>query len=87
MVEAGVPCGAVLSIKEAADSPQIREREMMIEVDHPTLGRNLQQGFPIKLSDTPANVDTPSPLLGQHTKEVLGLNDELYEQYKAEGII
>jgi len=87
MEEAGVPCGPVLSIREAIDSPQIQAREMMIHCQHPTMGDEYMQGFPIKLSDTPAGVDFPAPLLGQYTQEVLGLTDEQMKEYKKEGII
>lgn len=87
MSEAGVPCGPVLSIEEAIESPQIQERGMMIHVDHPTMGDQYQQGFPIKLSETPASVKMPSPLLGEHTQEILGLSDEEMKDYKKKGII
>ena len=65
-----VPCGPVLSMKELAEEPSLRATGTIVEVDHPTRGRYLTVGNPIKLSDSPAEV-TRSPLLGEHTDEVL----------------
>lgn len=84
--EHGIPCGPVLNMQEACEHPQIKAREMLVEVDHPTMGKTEVQGVSIKLSETPGAVDSPAPLLGQHTKEVLGLSDEEYEKLKAEGV-
>jgi formyl-CoA transferase len=62
----------------------------VVEVDHPTRGKYLTVGQPIKLSDSPAEVG-PSPLLGEHTKEilgeVLGLSDEEIEATWASGAL
>jgi formyl-CoA transferase len=65
-----VPCGPVLSMKELAEEPSLRETGTVVEVDHPTRGRYLTVGNPIKLSDSPAEVRR-SPLLGEHTDDVL----------------
>ena len=65
-----VPCGPVLSMKELAEEPSLRATGTVVEVDHPTRGPYLTVGNPIKLSDSPAEV-TRSPLLGEHTQEVL----------------
>ena len=65
-----VPCGPVLSMKELAEEPSLRATGTIVEVDHPTRGPYLTVGNPIKLSDSPAEV-TRSPLLGEHTDEVL----------------
>src|ERR1043165_2906734 len=51
-----VPCGPVLSMKEIADEPSLRETGTVVEVDHPTRGKYLTVGNPIKLSDSPAEV-------------------------------
>ena len=51
--------------------PQIAAREMVIETDHPTLGRIRTLGTPLKLSQTPLAPGRPAPLLGQHTDAVL----------------
>ena len=65
-----VPCGPVLSMKELAEEPSLRASQTVVEVDHPVRGRYLTVGSPIKLSDSPVEV-TRSPLLGEHTLEVL----------------
>ena len=66
-----IPCGPILSMKEIAADASLRESGTLVEVDHPTRGRYLTVGNPIKMSDSPTEV-TRSPLLGEHTDEVLG---------------
>jgi crotonobetainyl-CoA:carnitine CoA-transferase CaiB-like acyl-CoA transferase len=68
----GVPCGPINSIAEMASDPQTLAREMVVELDHPRAGATRSLGLPIKLSATPGKVARPAPLLGQHTREVLG---------------
>ena len=65
-----IPCGPILSMKEIAEEPSLRATGTVVEVDHPTRGKYLTVGNPIKLSDSPTEV-TRSPLLGEHTEEVL----------------
>jgi formyl-CoA transferase len=65
-----IPCGPILSMKEIAEEPSLRETGTVVEVDHPTRGKYLTVGNPIKLSDSITEV-TRSPLLGEHTEEVL----------------
>jgi formyl-CoA transferase len=65
-----IPCGPILSMKEIAEEPALRATGTVVEVDHPTRGKYLSVGNPIKLSDSPTEV-TRSPLLGEHTVEVL----------------
>jgi formyl-CoA transferase len=65
-----IPCGPVLSMKEIAYEPSLRATGTVVEVDHPTRGKYLTVGNPIKLSDSPTEVRR-SPLLGEHTDEVL----------------
>ena len=65
-----IPCGPILSMKEIAEEPALRATGTIVEVDHPTRGKYLTVGNPIKLSDSPTDV-TRSPLLGEHTDEVL----------------
>jgi formyl-CoA transferase len=65
-----IPCGPILSMKEIAEEPSLRETGTIVEVDHPTRGKYLTVGNPIKLSDSPTDV-TRSPLLGEHTDEVM----------------
>ena len=65
-----VPCGPILSMKEIAEEPSLRETGTVVEVDHPTRGKYLSVGNPIKLSDSITEVKR-SPLLGEHTDEIL----------------
>ena len=65
-----IPVGPILSMKEIAEEPSLRETGTVVEVDHPTRGKYLTVGNPIKLSDSPCEVER-SPLLGEHTEEIL----------------
>jgi formyl-CoA transferase len=65
-----IPCGPILSMKEIAEEPSLRATGTVVEVDHPVRGKYLTVGNPIKMSDSPTEV-TRSPLLGEHTEEVL----------------
>ncbi len=65
-----IPCGPILSMKELAVEPALRKTGTVVEVDHPTRGKYLTVGNPIKLSDSATEV-TASPLLGAHTDEIL----------------
>ena len=65
-----IPCGPILSMKELAEDQSLRETGTVVEVDHPKRGKYLSVGNPIKLSDSPTEV-TRSPLLGEHTDEIL----------------
>ncbi|VVE75525.1 formyl-coenzyme A transferase [Pandoraea captiosa] len=68
--EYDIPCGPILSMKEIAEDMSLRETGTIVEVDHPTRGKYLTVGNPIKLSDSPTHVER-SPLLGEHTDDVL----------------
>lgn len=65
-----IPCGPILDMGEIAAEQALRETGTVVEVDHPKRGKFLTVGNPIKLSDSPTEV-TPSPLLGEHTDEIL----------------
>jgi len=65
-----IPCGPILSMKEIAADEGLRATGTVVEVDHPKRGKYLSVGNPIKMSDSPTEV-TRSPLLGEHTDEVL----------------
>ncbi len=65
-----IPVGPILSMKEIAEEQSLRATGTVVEVDHPTRGPYLTVGNPIKLSDSPPDVRR-SPLLGEHTDEVL----------------
>jgi formyl-CoA transferase len=90
MGAAGVPCGAILDSLELLNDPHMKERGMVVTVDHPVRGKFTMPGCPIKLEDSPAEV-TAAPLLGQHNGEVysemLGLSEAELARLKQEGIV
>ncbi|MGE5773863.1 MAG: formyl-CoA transferase [Hyphomicrobiales bacterium] len=65
-----IPVGPILSMKEIAEEPSLRKTGTVVEVDHPTRGKYLTVGNPIKMSDSISEVKR-SPLLGEHTDEIL----------------
>jgi formyl-CoA transferase len=83
-----IPCGPILSMKEIAEEPSLRKTGTVVEVDHPTRGKYLSVGNPIKMSDSPTEV-VRSPLLGEHTDEiltqVLGLDSQRITEIKQSG--
>ena len=85
-----IPCGPILSMKEIAEEQSLRTTGTVVEVDHPTRGKYLTVGNPIKLSDSPADVRR-SPLLGEHTEEilrkVLGYSEKELAEIKSSGAI
>lgn len=85
-----IPVGPILSMKEIAEEPSLRETGTIVEVDHPKRGAYLTVGNPIKLSDSPADV-VRAPLLGEHTdeilKDVLGLSEEEIEAARSESAV
>lgn len=76
----GIPAGPILNIKQILEDPHVKEREMFVEMDHPTLGRITVNGCAIKLMDTKPSVRTPAPQLGQDNREIyegmLGMSEE-----------
>src|SRR3990170_5314299 len=87
----GLPCGPLNNIAQAAAHPQVQAREMLVEVEHPQIGRLPLANTPVKLSRTPGAITGPSPALGQHTDEVLRtllhLPDGEIEWLRAAGVI
>jgi formyl-CoA transferase len=84
-----IPCGPILSMEEIAAEPSLRKTGTVVEVDHPTRGKYLTVGNPIKLSDSPSDVKR-SPLLGEHTDEVLaelGYGTDQIAALRAEKVI
>jgi crotonobetainyl-CoA:carnitine CoA-transferase CaiB-like acyl-CoA transferase len=88
---AGVPCGSVRNLQEVFADPQLAAREMVAEVEHPTVGLLRVLGVPLKLSETPGAVRTPPPQLGQHTGAVLrtelGLTEAEIDALRTQGAI
>jgi formyl-CoA transferase len=69
--EHDIPVGPILSMKEIAEEKSLRDTGTVVEVDHPTRGKYLTVGNPVKMSDSITEVKR-SPLLGEHTEEILG---------------
>lgn len=68
---AGVPCAPINTVDKIVNDPQVKAREMIVEVEHPIAGKLHVPGIPIKMSATPGAVEEPAPLLGEHTFEIL----------------
>ncbi len=87
----GVPCGPVNTVDKVANDPQVLARDMIAEVEHDTTGTVQVPGIPIKLSETPGQIDAPAPNLGEHTSEILTdllkLGAEEVNQLKQDGVV
>jgi formyl-CoA transferase/CoA:oxalate CoA-transferase len=87
----GIPMGAINSIGEVVEHPQVAARGALVEMDHPRAGKVRMVGAPVRLSETPGSVRTPAPTLGEHTDEVLrdlvGLSSEEVGALRAAGAI
>ena len=86
--ELDVPCGPIMSTEDLANDEHVQGRQMYVELDHPQRGTWYNVGMPIKLSDSPADIQR-SPTLGEHTEEilrgVLGYADEHIHTLKEAG--
>lgn len=86
----GVPATRVNNIEQVIAEPQVRDRQMIMRVDHPTAGPISMAGLPIKFSDSPGSVRSSSPLLGGHTEAILmeaGYSQAEIDSMKARGIV
>lgn len=82
--------GPVKDMGETLKDPQVLHRQMIVDVEHPQAGRLKQIGIPIKLSETPGEIQNPAPSLGQHTEEILqelGYPAEAIEGLRREKVI
>ena len=90
LTEAGVPVGPINTVAEALELPQIRAREMVVDLPHTVEGSVRTLGSPIKLSSTPTTLRHASPTQGEHTTEVLaalGLSEDEIGRLLADGVV
>jgi CoA:oxalate CoA-transferase len=87
----GLPCGPLNNIPQAAEQPQVKARGMLVEVEHPVIGKLPLPDTPVKLSRTPGGIRGASPALGEHTDEVLrellALSDDEIADLRRSGIV
>ena len=91
LLEAGIPASPVNTIDRVTKDPHIAgAREMFVDLEHPVAGKMKVTGNQLKFTNHKIVIDTPAPVLGQHTeaivKEELGVSAEEYEAMKAEGV-
>lgn len=90
VLAAGGLAAPILEALEVAQDPVLRERGVIVELDHPEAGRWPQAGAPFHFSRTPVEVERPAPTQGQHSLEIfrefLGISDERYEELVAKNI-
>jgi formyl-CoA transferase len=87
--EINVPCGPILSTKDLIEDETLAANEAVVEVPHAQRGSFKTVGCPLKLSDSPVEVET-SPLLGEHTAEIygeLGIDGTELDELRAAGVI
>ncbi len=74
------PCGPINNFDQVFSMPHVKEREMQVQMEHPTIGALPLVGSPLKMGGTPVSYRLPPPLMGQHTKDILreslGYSDE-----------
>jgi len=89
--EVMVPCGPIMNIEQVVNDPQVKARNMIIEMEHPEAGKYKVPGVPYSFSETPASIKSFAPFLGEHNFEVfgeeLGLSREEVEALKKDGVI
>ena len=87
----GMPCAPIYYGSEATEDPHIIAREMIVEYDHPLMGKTRGINFPVKMSESPGRVTSAAPLLGQHQKEIiidlLGYSEEEFTALVKGGVI
>ncbi len=91
MRAADVPCAPVNNVDGAFAEPPVAEREMIVEYDHPDVGRVRLPGNPIKMAGAPGTISKPAPRLGEHTDAVLerllGLDGDAIGRLRAAGAV
>ena len=89
--EAEIPCGPINTFEQVFSMPQVREREMLVEMEHPTIRALPLVGSPLKMSATPVEYRLPPPLMGEHTEEILttllGYSNEKIMELRKDGCV
>ena len=89
--EAGVPAGVVNDCRDLFEDPQLCHRQHFTFLDHPEIGPYGSDRAEFNLSKSPGSLDTPAPLLGQHTeyalKELVGLTGQEYQSLEEDGVL
>jgi len=87
----GLPVAPIIYASEATTDPHILARDMIVEIEHPILGKIKAVNFPVKFSETPGKVVSHAPLLGEHLYDVLkgylGYGDEEIQRFIKEGVV
>jgi crotonobetainyl-CoA:carnitine CoA-transferase CaiB-like acyl-CoA transferase len=87
----GVPAGRINTVAEVCESEHLKARGMIVDLPHPTAKRVTVLGVPVRLHDTPGAAETPPPLLGEHTDEilrtVLGMKKDALAKLRKAGVI
>ena len=91
LTKAGVPVGEVNTMDKIVKDPNIKLRNMLVETDHPKVGKVTVANSPIRLSKCPNDKINPAPLLGEHTeellKEILDMSEEEIRKLKEKKVI
>ncbi len=89
--EAEIPCGPINNFEQVFSMPQVAEREMLVKMEHPTIGDLPLVGSPLKMSATPVAYRLPPPLMGEHTEKVLttllGYSSEKVTELRKDGCV
>jgi formyl-CoA transferase/CoA:oxalate CoA-transferase len=87
---AAVPCGAINDVRQVFEDEQVQHQELVRQVPHRSLGEVTVTGFPYHFSGTPLQNRYGPPLLGEHSREILGelgYDEETIEQWCAAGVV
>jgi formyl-CoA transferase len=91
LMEGKFPCGPINNFEQVFSMPYVKEREMLVTMDHPTIGALPLVGSPLKMGGTPVSYRIPPPLMGEHTmivlKDLLGYSDERLRELVENGCI
>ena len=91
MLKHGIPVGAINSIEDLVQHPQVKARGSLVQMDHPRAGKVTIVGVPMRLSRTPGSVRTPAPKLGEHTdkvmREFMNMSEERIAQLHRDGVL